>query len=118
MPVDVADRDTRDEVFDAHALADEEPDFGRRDIVSDELIDLFEQRERERARTGTVRSAREGEGERKKKTRHVDLVSVECERGPRMDRRRREDGLVEFRFGAFNDVAPVDAEDVVKLRRG
>jgi hypothetical protein len=86
--VDVVDDDGRDEVLDAHALADKEADLCRRDVVPDRLLD------------------------------HVDVVPVEGERGPRVDGRRGKDGLVEFRLGPLDDVAAVDAENVVELGGG
>lgn len=88
MVVDVVDDDGRDEVLDAHALADKEADLCRRDVVADRLLD------------------------------HVNVVPVEGERGPRVDGRRGKDGLVEFRLGPLDDVAAVDAENVVELAGG
>lgn len=43
VSVDVPDHDARDQVLDAHALADEQADFGRRDVVPDCLLDLHSQ---------------------------------------------------------------------------
>lgn len=46
----------------------------------------------------------------------MDVVAVERERGARVDGRGGKDGLVQLGFGPLDDVAPVDAEDVVQLR--
>lgn len=82
------DDGTGDQVLDTHALPDEHPDLGRADVVPHELVD------------------------------ESDVVLVEGDDGTRVDGGGGEDGLVEFRLGAFNDIATVLAEDVVELEIG
>lgn len=48
-------------------------------------------------------------------THHVNIVTIQGQWRARVYARRGKDGLIEFRFGSFNDIATVEAKDVVQL---
>lgn len=86
MPLNVRNHHIWNQIPHAHPLADKQPHLRATHIVPDRLFD------------------------------HVDVVAVQREGGARVDGGGGEDGLVEFGFGTLDDVAAVDAEDVVELK--
>lgn len=64
---------------------------------------------------GETVSAKLMEGAEVLSTHHVNIVTIQGQWRARVYARRGKDGLIEFRFGSFNDIATVEAKDVVQL---